>query len=132
MKLACLVETSAVPRRRPLLPAASMSRPAESSGGFVKTDPAAAGEKARGWGARFDRLLVHVDVDVLSFVDFPIADNTRRADGLTLEQLTTALRPILASPGWRAITITEVNPDHAPDEAESFAELIDALCSAIP
>lgn len=98
----------------------------------VKSDPAAAGEKARGWGARFDRLLVHLDVDVLSFVDFPIAENTRRADGLTLEQLTTALRPILASPGWRAITITEVNPDHAPDEAESFAALIDALCTAIP
>src|SRR5690606_19638556 len=35
MKLACLVETSAVPTRRPLHPDASTSRPAESPGGFV-------------------------------------------------------------------------------------------------
>ena len=40
MKLACLVDTSAVPIRRPLHPAASMSRPAESPGGLVNTDPA--------------------------------------------------------------------------------------------
>ena len=39
-KLACFVDTSAVPWRRPLQPAASIRRPAESPGGFVNTDPA--------------------------------------------------------------------------------------------
>ena len=48
MKLACFGETSALPRRRPLSPAASMRRPAESSGGFVNTDPALA---PPGWWA---------------------------------------------------------------------------------
>ena len=40
MKLACLSDTAAVPIRSPLAPAASISRPAESPGGLVNTDPA--------------------------------------------------------------------------------------------
>jgi arginase len=98
----------------------------------VKTDPQAAGERAAAWAQRFDRLLVHLDVDVLSYVDFPIAENVRRQDGLTLDELARALGGILAAPNWRAITIAEVNPDHAPDETESFAQLIGALCGALP
>lgn len=39
MKLACFVDTSAVPIRWPLHPATSMSRPAESPVGLVKTEP---------------------------------------------------------------------------------------------
>ena len=40
MKLACFSDTWAVPIRYPLSPAASIRRPAESSSGFVKTEPA--------------------------------------------------------------------------------------------
>ena len=98
----------------------------------VKAAPKAAGEEAAAWGARFDRLLVHVDIDVLSYVEFPIAENVRREAGLTLLELTDALRPILAVLAWRALTMTEVNPDHAPDEAQSFKELIAAICAALP
>src|SRR5581483_186742 len=39
-KLACLSDTTAVPWRIPRHPALSMSRPAESSAGFVNTEPA--------------------------------------------------------------------------------------------
>ena len=39
-KFACFSETTAPPMRSPLQPAASMSRPAASPGGFVNTDPA--------------------------------------------------------------------------------------------
>ena len=38
--------------------------------GQVKRDPAGAARVAIEWGARYDRLLVHLDVDVLAFVDF--------------------------------------------------------------
>jgi arginase len=64
----------------------------------VKADPEAAGRNAAAWAAGFDRLLVHLDVDVLSFVDFPIAENVRRQDGLTLDELAHALVPIFAAP----------------------------------
>jgi arginase len=96
----------------------------------VKSDPTGTAQRARDWAARFDRLLVHVDVDVLEFASFPIAENVRRVAGLTLEELAGALAVLLAAPNWRALTLTEVNPDHAPDEAESFARLIRALTAS--
>jgi arginase len=97
----------------------------------VKADPAAAALRAARWGWRFDRLLLHLDIDVLAYVDFPIAENVRRLPGLTLTELKAALAVLLAAPNWRALTLTEVNPDHAPDEAASFARLIAMLSSCL-
>jgi arginase len=98
----------------------------------VKSDPAGAAARAAAWATRHERLLIHLDVDVLSFTHCPIAENVRRCDGLTLNELSTLLAPLLAVPNWRALTITEANPDHAPDEAEIFSQLIGALCGAFP
>jgi arginase len=83
------------------------------------------------WGARYDRLLVHLDVDALSFTDFPIAENVRRCDGLTFAQLSQALAAMVAASNWRVLTLTEVNPDHAPDEREAFGRLIAMLCESL-
>src|SRR5687768_7529094 len=83
----------------------------------VKRDPRGCASRAVAWAARFDRLLVHVDVDVLAFTDFPIAENTRRCDGLSFDELAASLEVLLAAPNWRCLTLTEVNPDHAPDES---------------
>jgi hypothetical protein len=47
--------------------------------------------------------------------------------GITLTDSTALLAPMLAAPNWRALTITEVNPDHAPDEAATFGDLIEML-----
>ena len=93
----------------------------------VKDDPAKAAQRALAWAANFQRLLIHLDIDVLSYVDFPIAENVRRCEGLTLHELSASLAPLLAAPNWRVLTITEVNPDHAPDEAEIFRRLIEML-----
>jgi arginase len=97
----------------------------------VAADPAGAAARAVAWGARFERLLVHLDIDVLSYVDFPIAENVRREPGLSLAALTAALGALLAAPNWRALTLTEVNPDHAPDEAETFGHLIGMLADVL-
>jgi arginase len=97
----------------------------------VKADPEAAAQRAVAWAKPYSRLLVHLDVDVLAFTDFPIAENTRRRLGLTLDELMTALSILLAAPNWRALTITEVNPEHAPDEAETFGRLNERLSSAL-
>jgi arginase len=93
----------------------------------VKQDVVAAAERAAHWAFSHDRLLVHLDVDVLSYPSFPIAENVRRCDALNLAELSLALGPLLAAPNFRALTVTEVNPDHAPDEASTFAELIAML-----
>lgn len=97
----------------------------------VKANPEAAAKRAVAWASSYRRLLVHLDVDVLAFTDFPIAENTRRRPGLTLDELMSALSCIVAAPNWRALTITEVNPEHAPDEAEAFGRLNQKLSGAL-
>lgn len=97
----------------------------------VKEDPVGTARRAAAWSARYDRLLIHLDVDVLSFTDFPIAENVRRCDGLSLDALSAALAPLVAAPNWRALTVTEINPDHAPDERETFGRLIAMLSKAL-
>lgn len=97
----------------------------------ARGDIEAATARAANWAERFDCLLVHFDVDVLSFVDFPIAENVRRCDGLKLEQAAFVLKRLAALPQWRGLTITEVNPAHAPDEAAAFARLNGVLADAL-
>ena len=68
----------------------------------VTADPmGAAHGVVMGWARRFEHLLVHVDVDVLDFLDFPIAEETRRHRGLRFAQLVTALRELVEHQiGW--------------------------------
>jgi arginase len=97
----------------------------------VHRDPEEAARRAVEWGTSFDRLAVHLDVDVLSFTAFPIAENVRRQNGLTLPELTTIIRGVARAVNLATLTITEVNPDHAPDQSASFSELIAALTRAM-
>ncbi len=71
---------------------------------------------------RCDRLLVHFDVDVMDFTDFPLSENTGRNEGLAYDDAIRALRALLASPLLAGVTVTELNPDHAePGALERFA-----------
>lgn len=94
-------------------------------------DIEAATARAVAWAEGFDCLLVHFDADVLTFVDFPIAENVRRCDGLQLEQAAHVLKRLASLPQWRGLTITEVNPAHAPDEAAAFTRLNAVLADAL-
>jgi arginase len=97
----------------------------------VKADPAGSARGiVDGWARRFERLLVHIDVDVLDFLDFPIAEETRRYPGLRFEQLVAAVRVLVAAPNWTALTICEVNPDHDPD-GSSMRRVSEALADVL-
>lgn len=104
---------------------------ARISGDEVRADFQRACARAVRWAADFDRVLIHFDVDALTFTEFPIAENVRRCRGLSLRQAFDTIAAIAALPNWRALTITEVNPDHAPDEALSFKRLIAELSNAL-
>ncbi len=93
----------------------------------VVDDLAAVAARTRAWARDFDRILVHVDVDVLDFESFPIAENTGRRGGLDLNGLQRLLTMLCSLPNWQALTLSEINPAHAPDEEQSFAQLIDVL-----
>jgi arginase family enzyme len=70
------------------------------------------------------------DADVLDFLDFPIAEETRRYEGLRFEQLVAVLRELVAAPNWTTLTICEVNPDHDPD-GSSMRRLSEALADIL-
>jgi arginase len=84
-----------------------------------------------GWAKQFELLLVHLDLDVLRFIDMPLAENTRRASGLSLDQLMAALRVLLHAPNWAALTICELNPDHGESDGSTVREFAEALADAI-
>jgi arginase len=58
--------------------------------------------------------LVHFDVDVLRFVDAPLAD-VPEPFGLTLAEAFTTISTLVASPRFAGMSVTEINPDHLPD-----------------
>jgi arginase len=80
----------------------------------VSEDAAAAGRRAVALvRSRFDRFVVHLDVDVIDFTDAPLSENTGRNIGLSFAAAMGALRELLSDDGLVAITVAELNPAHA-------------------
>jgi arginase len=98
----------------------------------VAADPSSAAEAvATGWAQQFDRLLVHLDLDVLDFVDMPLAENNRRNAGLQFDQLMAALRTLLCAPNWSVLTVCELNPDHGESDGSTVRTSAGALADAL-
>lgn len=97
----------------------------------VVADPIEASRRAVDWASRFDRLLIHLDFDVLDYAKFPIAENTRRGIGLDYAQLIGCLARLVRAPNWRVLTLTEINPDHCPDPAADLSQLCVDLASIL-
>jgi arginase len=93
-------------------------------------DPEAAARAALAPLAACDELAVHFDVDVLDFLDAPVAENTDRG-GLPLASAGRALAVLLADERVTALTVTELNPHHDPDGA-ALRRLVDVLAEAQP
>lgn len=97
----------------------------------VAADPEASAERALApLGAGSEPFLVHFDVDALDFTDTPISENADRNVGLTLGQSMSALASLTAADGFAALTITELNPDHAPD-GRTIDRFVEALVEAL-
>jgi arginase len=90
-------------------------------------DPAAAATTAL--AALPDQpLAVHVDVDVLDFIDAPLAENTSgRNVGPTLAQLGDALAVAVADPRFRVLSIGEVNPTRSAGDPTALPRLVTML-----
>lgn len=95
-------------------------------------DPAgAAGKICNGWAKAFDHLLIHLDVDVLDYVDMPLAENYRRQQGLTFDQLMRALGEFVKAPNWRTLTVTEINPDHGESDGSTLRVFSERLAAVL-
>jgi arginase len=98
----------------------------------VAADPEGAAARARELVEdRCDRLVVHFDVDVIDFTDTPLSENWGRNEGLAYEAALRALDALLASPRLAALTITELNPDHTEQGADSIERLASDVAESL-
>jgi arginase len=78
-----------------------------------------------------DRLLVHFDVDVVDFTDTPLSENWGRNEGLPFATALRALKALLAAPKLAALTIAELNPDHAEEGSDAIRRLVGAVAEGL-
>jgi arginase len=87
------------------------------------------------WGTQFERLLVHLDVDVIDFNELPLAENYSKNKGLSYNQALELLGVLLKSPKFAGLTLTEINPDHGAEDGSTiqrFAQDLSRLLSLLP
>ncbi len=136
-----VAEISAVGARRPLLTAGRVAfvgyaddeedvhglvPSARFTAAHVAIDPGGTARSAVG-AVGAGPFVVHVDVDVLDFLDTPAADVPNYGRGLTLPQLVALLRTLVADPGCAAMTFVEHNPDHGEPGGGTTRALVAAL-----
>jgi arginase len=91
----------------------------------------AAGDALAYLESRSSHFVVHFDVDVIDFTDFPIADVPQFHPGLKFQEALACLAVFAASPNFGGITITEFNPNHAEAESGTAAAFIEGLAQAL-
>jgi arginase len=94
----------------------------------VAADPRGAATRA---AQRFERYLVHFDVDVVDFVDLPLSENTGHNIGLPFAAACAALEVLVAGDGFAGLTVTEHNPLHGAEDGSTTAALAAALQRAL-
>jgi arginase len=97
----------------------------------LRADPAAAAQQALAQLADATRVIVHLDVDVVDFVDAPLSENTGRNVGVPLAAVAAALPVLMADRRAAALTVTELNPMHAAADPGCLGRLVDAVVAAI-
>ena len=94
----------------------------------VAADPHRTAKQA---AERFDRYLVHFDVDVVDFADLPLSENTGHNIGLPFDAAIAALEALTAGAGFAGLTVTEHNPLHGAEDGSTTKALADALQRAL-
>jgi arginase len=97
----------------------------------VAEDAQGAARRALAPLAGCDAIAVHFDVDVVDFLDAPLAENTNRGVAPSLEACGAALRELLADPRARALTVTEFNPRHGAEDGSTTQRLAGVLAAAL-
>jgi arginase len=80
---------------------------------------------------RTGRFLIHFDVDVIDYLDFPIANNPEPYARLTFEEAIACLEVFVSSPKCLGLTITEFNPDHADEDGALAITFVNGVASAL-
>jgi arginase len=74
--------------------------------------------------------LAHFDVDVLDFLDCPLADQPEDR-GLLLDEAMESLGVFAGSSQFGGIVLTEINPDHADGDGTSLRRFVEGVAGAL-
>ena len=90
-------------------------------------DPRGSARTALSPLAACDALAIHFDVDLVDFLDAPLAENTDRGTAPSLGACGEMLSELLADARVRALTVTEFNPHHGARYGDGTRRLVDLL-----
>jgi arginase len=76
-------------------------------------------------------LAVHFDVDLVDFLDAPLAENTDRGTAPSLTACGEMLSELRADTRVRALTVTEFNPHHGAQDGSTTKRLLEILVSCL-
>jgi len=94
-------------------------------------DPAGAATAALGY-LPDGPLAVHIDVDVLDFIDAPLAENTDcRNTGPTLSQAEEALTVAARDPRVRTLSVGELNPTRCAGDPSALTRFADSIARVL-
>jgi arginase len=97
----------------------------------VARDPTGVAREAVARMGDFDRLLVHLDVDLIDFNDLPLSENAGRAQGLPFDTVVAALGELVRARNLRALTVTELNPHHGAEDGSTLDRFVTGLVAAL-
>ena len=78
-----------------------------------------------------DGLAVHFDVDLVDFLDAPLAENTDRGIAPSLTACGEMLGELFTDARVRALTVTEFNPHHGSQDGSTTQRLLEILVSCL-
>jgi arginase len=78
-----------------------------------------------------DALAVHFDVDLVDFLDAPLAENTDRGVAPSLTACRAMLSELLADARVCALTVTEFDPHHGSTDGSTTQRLLEILVSCL-
>jgi arginase len=78
-----------------------------------------------------DGLAVHFDVDLVDFLDAPLAENTDRGIAPSLTACGEMLSELLTDARVRALTVTEFNPHHGSEDRSTTLRLLEILVGCL-
>jgi arginase len=95
------------------------------------SDPLGGAREALSPLSACDGLAVHFDVDLVDFLDAPLAENTDRGIAPTLTACGEMLSELLTDARVRALTVTEFNPHHGSEDGSTTQRLLEILVSCL-
>jgi arginase len=98
---------------------------------LAASDPVRSAQAALSPLSGCDGLAVHFDVDVVDFLDAPLAENTDRGTAPSLAACGEMLTELLSDARVRALTVTEFNPHHGATDGTTTRRLIELLVNCL-